>query len=36
MNMLIDAFVSVFGPEIVLGILAAFIYVAVQYARNQS
>ncbi len=36
MNMLIDAFVSEFGPAIALGVLAALIYVAVQYVRNQS
>jgi hypothetical protein len=34
MNLLIDAFISVFGPEIILVAIGVFIYAVVQYVRD--
>jgi len=34
MNMLVNAFVSWFGPEIILGLIAAFIFMVIQYVRE--
>jgi len=32
--MLINAFVSWFGPEIILGLIAAFIFIIIQHVRD--
>lgn len=34
MNLLIDAFISAFGPEIILVAIGVFIYAVVQYVRD--
>lgn len=34
MNMLVSALISWFGPAIILGLIAAFIFIVIQYVRD--